>query len=393
MRLSEWRAAAPSKDARSVKVATLVNPVLRALGTDEDPHGWIAWGDEPGVRHTILVPTAAGLVTCFVRVNVLGEGPRASAKLVRWNRVEVGELAIETSAGHRLLSFQLEGHVLKGADEAADRIAAFALEVFAAIDGRPRPEPPRFAARPEPRSDRRREEEVRFRIGRHGRRPDRRRPAAARPASKADGRAAATRSPAGRASRRDGSPMATDGALLDPPRNRLGRRARLPPPAPRASRAAPGRTRDLLLQPHELVRPVRPHGDPADATTPVLLRAEGGGHGGGRPEPPDELDLRHGPVPAGQERPAGGDTPGERRPRQRRRSRHRRGGEDPRLGAGAPAPRGRPGLLRPALLGAARPDRPERYELAAARPARPGRGRRAHRGLRQAAARGGQRAD
>jgi hypothetical protein len=46
------------------------------------------------------------------------------------------------TAGHRLLSFQVEGHVLHGTDDEADRIAAFALEMFAAIDGRPRPEPP-----------------------------------------------------------------------------------------------------------------------------------------------------------------------------------------------------------------------------------------------------------
>jgi hypothetical protein len=142
MRLSQWRAAAPSKEAGNPKVAALVDPVITALGAESDPHGWIAWGEEPAVRHTVLVPTAAGLITCFVRVNVPGEGPRASAKLVRWNRVEIGELAIETSSGHRLLSFQLEGHVLQGADDAADRIAAFALEIFAAIDGRPRPEPP-----------------------------------------------------------------------------------------------------------------------------------------------------------------------------------------------------------------------------------------------------------
>ena len=142
MRLSQWRAAAPSKEAGNPRVAALVDPVVAALGAEPDPHGWIAWGEEPSVRHTILVPTAAGLITCFVRVNVPGEGPRASAKLVRWNRVEIGELAIETSSGHRLLSFQLEGNVLQGADDGADRIAAFALEIFAAIDGRPRPEPP-----------------------------------------------------------------------------------------------------------------------------------------------------------------------------------------------------------------------------------------------------------
>jgi hypothetical protein len=141
MRLSEWRRAAPHKEAANAKLAALVDPVLRSLGADDDPHGWVAWGEEPGTRHTILVPTAAGLISCFVRVNVAGEGPRASAKLIRWARVQTSELAVETSGPHRLLSFQIEGHVLGGADAVADRIAAFALEVFAAMDGRPRPDP------------------------------------------------------------------------------------------------------------------------------------------------------------------------------------------------------------------------------------------------------------
>src|SRR5262245_60182647 len=141
MRLSEWRKAAPHRDAGSAKLAALVDPVLRSLGADDDPPCWIVWGEEPGTRHTILVPTDAGLISCFVRVNVAGEGPRASAKLVRWSRVQTSELAIETSGTHRLLSFQIEGHVLGGPDDVADRIAAFALDAFAAMDGRPRPEP------------------------------------------------------------------------------------------------------------------------------------------------------------------------------------------------------------------------------------------------------------
>ena len=142
MRLSEWRKAAPHKDAGSAKLAAIVDPVLTSLGAEPDPQAWVAWGEEPGTRHTILVVTDAGLISCFVRTNVAGEGPRASAKLVRWSRVQTSELAIETSGSHRLLSFQVEGHVLQGADDVADQIAAFALEVFAAIDGRPRPEPP-----------------------------------------------------------------------------------------------------------------------------------------------------------------------------------------------------------------------------------------------------------
>jgi hypothetical protein len=140
MRLSEWRAAAPNKEAVGDKVTAVVDPVVASFGVGQDPESWIAWGEEPGQRYTIVVPTAAGLVTCYVRVNVAGEGPRAAAKLIRWNRVQLGELALETQGAHRLISFQVEQLVLRGADEVADRIAAFALELFAAVDGRPAPD-------------------------------------------------------------------------------------------------------------------------------------------------------------------------------------------------------------------------------------------------------------
>jgi hypothetical protein len=139
MRLSEWRATAPSKDAGGARVAAVVDPVLSALGAEPDPHAWVAWGEEPGTRYTILVPTEPGLIACFVRVLVPGEGPRSSAKLIRWNRVAVGELAVEAQHGHRLLSFQVEGQVLRGVDDEADLVAAFALRLIAAIDGRPLP--------------------------------------------------------------------------------------------------------------------------------------------------------------------------------------------------------------------------------------------------------------
>ena len=139
MRLSAWRAAAPNSAAVTAKIAAVVDPVLLAFDAEEDPHCWVAWGDEPGTRFTILVPTDPGLITCFVRVNVPMEGPRASAKLIRWNRVAIGELGVETQAGHRILSFQVEGNVLRGVDVEADRVAAFALRVIAAIDGRPLP--------------------------------------------------------------------------------------------------------------------------------------------------------------------------------------------------------------------------------------------------------------
>jgi hypothetical protein len=139
MRLSEWRASAPAREAVAAKVAAVVDPVLTSLGADPDPHCWIAWGDDPASRFTVFVPTEPGLIVGFVRVNVAGDGPRASSKLVRWSRVSIGELSVDTQAGHRMLSFQLESQVLRGVDADADRAAAFALRVIAAIDGRPIP--------------------------------------------------------------------------------------------------------------------------------------------------------------------------------------------------------------------------------------------------------------
>jgi hypothetical protein len=140
MRLSEWRAGAPNREALSGRVLEVVVPVLESLGAEEDPHCWVAWGDDPGIRYLILAPTSAGLVTCSVRLALPGEGPRASGKVIRWHRVQVGELAVESTGGHRLVSFQVETQVLRGADAVADRIAAFGLALLAAIDGRPLPD-------------------------------------------------------------------------------------------------------------------------------------------------------------------------------------------------------------------------------------------------------------
>lgn len=147
MRLSEWRGRSPHKDSLTPKVAAVIEPVMRALGADADPLCWIAWGDDPAVRYTILAPTPAGLVQVLVRVNVPQEGPRAGGKLIRWSRVQTGELAIEMASGHRLISFQVEGQVLRGSDDEADSIGAFALELFAAMDGRPAPTPAKRPAR------------------------------------------------------------------------------------------------------------------------------------------------------------------------------------------------------------------------------------------------------
>lgn len=137
MRLSDWRGRTPHRESMTSKVVDVIVPVIRSLGAEADPVCWVAWGDDPAIRYSIFIPTSTGLLQVHVRVNVPQEGPRASAKLIRWNRVQVGELAMEMAQGHRLLSFQVEGQVLKGSDADADDIAAFALDLIAAIDGRP----------------------------------------------------------------------------------------------------------------------------------------------------------------------------------------------------------------------------------------------------------------
>lgn len=143
MRLSQWGAKAPFKDSVSPKVLATVGSALGALGADLDPECWVMWGDDPTVRYMLFVPTPSGLVQVNVRVAVPGEGPRAAGKVVRWNRVQLGELAVEIQAGHRLVTFQVEGQSLNGADALADAISGFAQLLFAAVDGRPAPAPAR----------------------------------------------------------------------------------------------------------------------------------------------------------------------------------------------------------------------------------------------------------
>jgi len=138
MRLSEWMAAPPHKDSVSPKVRAVIEPMIAMLGCVPDPACWVLWGDDPGVRYMIFAATDAGLAQVNVRVNVPGEGPRTSGKLIRWNRIQIGDLAVEMQGGHRILSLPLEGQILRGSDETADQVAAFVLDVLAAIDGRPR---------------------------------------------------------------------------------------------------------------------------------------------------------------------------------------------------------------------------------------------------------------
>jgi len=107
MRLGEWRKAAPTKESMSTKVLAVLRPVLVDLGADADAECWVAWGDDPESRYSILSPTVAGLITMAVRITG-PDGPRATAKLVRWSKVAVSELSVEASGGHRIVAVQVE---------------------------------------------------------------------------------------------------------------------------------------------------------------------------------------------------------------------------------------------------------------------------------------------
>lgn len=136
MRLSEWQASTIHRVSMDEKVLAPTRDALALLGADRDPECWIVWGDDPLVRWTLLVPSPAGLVQVNVRVNVPGEGPRAAGKVIRWHRVQIGELSVEIQGGHRLLTFQVESQLLHGADAEADAMASFVDTLFAAMDGR-----------------------------------------------------------------------------------------------------------------------------------------------------------------------------------------------------------------------------------------------------------------
>jgi hypothetical protein len=139
MRLSEWSAVAPIREAAAPKVLAVAETALATLGATPDPDCWVSWGEEPGVRWVLLAATHAGLITAYVRVNVPQEGPRAAGKLVRWSRVQLGEIAVEVQGAHRIISATLEGVVLRGVDADADAVGSFLQVLLAAIDGRPLP--------------------------------------------------------------------------------------------------------------------------------------------------------------------------------------------------------------------------------------------------------------
>jgi hypothetical protein len=137
MLLSEWKKTAPNREAMSNKVLAVLKPVLADLGADGDPACWVLWGEDPEFRYSVMAPTQAGLVTVAVRLNSgSGDGPRATGKLIRWGKLQVSDLGVESADRHRLVAVQVEGQVLKGVDEEADRICEFLLGLVAGVDGR-----------------------------------------------------------------------------------------------------------------------------------------------------------------------------------------------------------------------------------------------------------------
>lgn len=140
MRLSAWRLKAPGKDGLNPRIIESVGMILTALGTDADPHGWLTWADETGSRWAFMAPCEAGLAVVNVRAGLPTEGPRAGGRLVRWTKVQIGELAVETERGHRLVMFQVEGQPIRGTDDQADDVAEFASLVLAGVDGRKLPD-------------------------------------------------------------------------------------------------------------------------------------------------------------------------------------------------------------------------------------------------------------
>jgi hypothetical protein len=136
MQLGEWRKTAPNRECMSNAVLTVLRPVLTDLGASADPDCWVQWGEDPEIRYLVMVPTRAGLISTAVRVNTGPDGPRATGKLIRWARLQLSELSVESAAGHRVVAVQVEGQVLKGTDGDADRICEFVRGLVAAVDGR-----------------------------------------------------------------------------------------------------------------------------------------------------------------------------------------------------------------------------------------------------------------
>ena len=121
MRLTEWRKKAPVRDAIDDRVMAVLGFLLSDFGADPDPECHLVWGDHPDLRYSVLVPVAAGLVSIAVRT----QDARATARLIRWPKLAIGEFSVEATGERRVVAVQVESYVLKGSDAEADLVAEF----------------------------------------------------------------------------------------------------------------------------------------------------------------------------------------------------------------------------------------------------------------------------
>ena len=238
MRLSEWREPPRTRTPAARSWRAIVDPVpdlarrARPTCTPGSPGA-----REPGTRYTILVVTDPGLISLLRPAQRRRRGPRPAREARPLEPASRrASSRIETSGSHRLLSFQIESHVLQGADDvgrtgspgspstcspAMERPAPAAA---ASVDASPRLPPP---------------------PGSTGLRGPAR---AARSRLTATSHPTPPRGPAFRA--RASTPLAARDPLLGQPRGRMDRRPRLPRPRLEGRERLPDRPGDLLLQPH-----------------------------------------------------------------------------------------------------------------------------------------------
>jgi hypothetical protein len=137
MRLNDWRRIAPDPTCLGEDMLAALGRLLPGMGSEADPECWVVWGEDPERRYSVLVPTAVGVLVVAVRVGAGADGPRVTGKLARWSKLSLGEISLEVTGERRIIAVQVEGMVLKGVDEEADRICEFCLALAAGVEGRP----------------------------------------------------------------------------------------------------------------------------------------------------------------------------------------------------------------------------------------------------------------
>ena len=138
MRLSEWRASSPSKDGRRGRRSPRSS--IRCCGRSAPSrirNCWVAWGEEPAVRYTIFVPTAAGLDRVLRPGQRLRRGA-AGNRQAHPLEPRPARRAVDRDPGGPSPA-QLPGRATCAPRRPTRRQIAsprFALELFAAVDGR-----------------------------------------------------------------------------------------------------------------------------------------------------------------------------------------------------------------------------------------------------------------